>query len=140
MRRIYPRDVFSGAWLKLDELADKNVLVSSELVYAELAVQDDEVTAWAGTHSSMFIPLDEDVQIKAKAILKVHKNLIDLRRRKSGADPFVIALAIVINCAVVTEEKPSGGPPKIKIPDVCKINSIECITLLDMLRREGLRL
>jgi hypothetical protein len=140
MRRVYPRDVFLGVWAKLDELADKTILVSSELVYTELAAQDDEVTAWAGMHSSMFIPLDNDVQIKAKAILKAHRNLVDLKRRKSGADPFVIALAMVIDCAVVTEEKPSGGPPKVKIPDVCKINGLECITLLDMLRKEGLKL
>jgi hypothetical protein len=140
LRRVYPRDVFSGAWLKLDDLASKNILVSSEMVYHELSSQDDEVTAWANEHDSIFIPLDAAVQIQAKEILRSHSSLVDLKRRKSGADPFVIALAIVMSCAVVTEERPSGGPPKVKIPDVCKAKGIECITLLEMLRREGLRL
>ena len=52
----------------------------------------------------------------------------------------MIAGAAVYSCAVVTEEKPSGGPPKVKIPDVCKLLGVRCITMLDMLREEGLRL
>ena len=50
------------------------------------------------------------------------------------------AHAILRKCVVVTEEKPSGGPDKSKIPDVCRAYSVECIRVLDMFRREGLRL
>ena len=66
--------------------------------------------------------------------------MLDLKKSKSGADPFLIAVAMLHKCSIVTEEKPSGGPHKSKIPDVCKAYSIECIPLLEMLRRECLRL
>ena len=36
MRRVYPRDVFPSAWIKLDELASNGVLFSSEQVFEEL--------------------------------------------------------------------------------------------------------
>jgi hypothetical protein len=140
MRSVYPPDVFPGAWTKLDNLADAGVLVSIEDVLEELKHQEDDVCDWARKHPSIFHALDGPVQQKVREILRTHGNLVDIKRRKSGADPFVIAHAILNKCIVVTEEKPSGGPDKSKIPDVCKAYNVECIRVLDMFRREGLRL
>ena len=140
MRRVYPEDVFPSAWRKLSGLAESGVLVSLELVLNELEAQDDVVFQWAENYRAVFHPLDEAVQREARRVLSTHQNLLDLKRRKSGADPFVVAHAIVNRCAVVTEEKPSGGPHKSKIPDVCKAYHVECITILEMFRKEGLRL
>src|SRR5437016_7896189 len=140
LQRTYPRDVFPGAWTLVDKLSRSGVLVSVEDVLEELKGQDDAVFKWAKKNKSIFLPLDEAIQTEAKNILGQRPNLVDLKRRKSGADPFVIAAAAVYSCAVVTEEKPSGGPPKVKIPDVCKLLGVRCMTVLDMLRDEGLRL
>ena len=140
MRRIYPKDVFPGAWNKLQELVRSGILISLELVLEELKYQDDEVLSWAKENLEIFLPLDEAIQKKAKEILKTHKNLIDLKRRKSGVDPFLIASAAINRCAVITEEKPSGGPHKSKIPDVCRAYNVECLAILEMFRKEGLRL
>ena len=140
MRRVYPPDVFPGAWKKLGSLADSGILVSIEEVSEELKHQEDDVYEWACQHSSIFHPLDGPVQKQARKILSTHANLVDLKRRRSGADPFLIAHAIISKCTVVTEEKPSGGPDKFKIPDVCRAYHIECIKILDMFRKEGLRL
>jgi hypothetical protein len=133
-------DVFPGAWDKLDSLADSGLLASAEMVFEELGRQDDEVLDWAKQHTEIFLPLDEAVQIEVRRILENHINFIDLKRQKSEADPFVVATAVVKGCTVVTEEKPSGGPDKKKIPDVCKTEGLTCIPVLEMLRREGLRL
>jgi hypothetical protein len=93
------------------------------------------------TCAPMFLPLDAPIQTKAKEILaRFPTGFLDLRKRKSGADPFIVAAAIVKNAAVVTEEKRSGGPDKVKIPDVCASFRVECFPLLELLRREGLRL
>jgi len=138
LRRTYPKDVFPGVWDKVGELAETGTLISIENVYEELKVQDDEVLEWADEHSEIFKPLDEQIQIETREILEEHPNLIDLKRRKSGADPFLIATAMVFSCSVVTEEKPSGGPNRSKIPDVCRANGIGCIRLLEMLRAEQL--
>ncbi len=139
MRRVYPRDVFPSAWEKLDDLAESEIIASTEDVFEEIKSQDDEILEWAYEFEGMFHPLSEVIQLSAIKILKTHDNLIDLRKRKSGADPFVIATAMVHSCIVVTEEKPSGGPSRSKIPDVCQHYGIKCIKILDMLRKEGLR-
>jgi hypothetical protein len=139
-RRVYPLDVFPSAWAKLDTLAADGTLISTEQVLEELKAEDDEVFAWARKFRGIFLPLDDNVQVTARKVLETHSNLIDLKRRKSGADPFVVATAIGNACSVVSEEKPSGGPQRSKIPDVCGYYKIECINLLEMLRRERLKL
>jgi len=139
LRRTYPKDVFPGVWDKVGELAESEILISVEDVYEELKVQDDEVLEWANEHVE-FKPLDEQIQIKASEILENYPNLLNLKKRKSSADPFLIATAMVFSCSVITEETPSGGGPYLKIPDICRSNGIDCIRLLDMLRTENLRL
>ena len=142
LRRVYPQDVFSPVWELLSDLAASGVVASIDQVFEELKAQaDDVVTKWAEAHDSIFLPLDAPVQTKAKEILaRFPDTFLDLRKRKSGADPFVVAAAIVNTAAVVTEEKKSGGPGKVKIPDVCESFGVECLPLLELLRREGLRL
>ena len=140
LRRVYPQDVFPGVWDKVSQLADDGVLISVEDIYEELRVQDDEVLQWAKEHSAIFVPLDDRIQLKVREILHSHIGLLDHRRRQSSADPFLIALAIVRSCTVVTEEKPSGAGQRPKIPNVCRDYGVKCITLLDMLRAEKLRL
>lgn len=140
MHRVYPRDVFPGAWDKLNDFAESGILASTEQVLEELRVQDDEAFRWASQHAGVFLPLDERIQIEARRILADHRKLVDLKKKRSAADPFVIATAMVYSCVVVTEETPSGGPEKEKIPDVCRAHGLECIQILEMFRREGLRL
>lgn len=141
LRRVYPEDVFPGVWKLMDALASNGIVKSVDDVFEELKAQDDGVYKWAQRNKGIFLPLSPDIQAKATTILSVYgENFIDLKRRKSGADPFIVAAAIISNCAVVTEEKPSGGPPKVKIPDVCRTHNTRCITVLDVLRAEGLRL
>jgi len=140
LRRVYPKDVFPGVWDKLDKMAESGLLISTEEVYEELKVQEDVVFQWAKNHSAIFMPLDEITQNEVKNILAKHPELIDLKKRKSSADPFLIACARVNACAVVTEEKTSGGSQRPKIPDVCRDEKIECISLLELFRREGLKL
>ena len=67
--------------------------------------------------------------------MKDHPRLVDTVKGRSGADPFVIALAATTNptMTVVTEEQPG----KTKIPDVCKAEKIECIGLADLIEREN---
>ena len=140
MRRVYPIDVFPGVWNKLDELAQNGTVISVDPVLRELEVQDDVVTAWARRHEAAFVPLDDAIQQEATRILAAHPGLVDLKQRKGGADPFVIACAFVNSCIVVTEENKTLGFGRVKIPNVCDALNIRCIRLLEMLRHEGLKL
>lgn len=138
--RSYPPDVFPGVWEKVEQLISDQAVCSSEEVYHEIVAEDDALADWAKRRQEIFLPTDEDVQHNVKDILQTHSNLLELKKNKSGADPFLIAVAMIHKCAVVTEEKPSGGPERSKIPDVCRAYQIECIKVLEMLKREGLRL
>lgn len=138
MRRVYPFDIFPAVWERMSQWADNGVIDSIELVYDELAAQDDEVLDWAEDHKHIFTQLDEAVQEQASRVLSTHGNLVDLKRRKSGADPFLIGHAIVHGTTVVTEERPVGpGAKLVKIPNVCPAYSVYCIKLLDLFRAEG---
>lgn len=138
MRRVYPIDVFPTVWERMGQWADDGVVGSIELVYDELAVQDDEVLEWAEQHKHIFTQLDEAVQQEGSRVLSTHGNLVDLKRRKSGADPFLIGHAIVNGTTIVTEEQSVGpGAKLVKIPNVAPAYSVYCIKLLELLRAEG---
>lgn len=137
---IYPVDVFPGVWEKIDGLIDDGILVSAEDVLEELSTKDDDLLGWAKVRDHIFKELTEEVQDSAIRILQTHANLIDIKNNKSSADPFIIATAQVLGGVVVTEEESSGGPERSKIPDVCHYYSIGCVSLLDMLRQESLKL
>lgn len=140
MSETYPKDVFPGVWKKVDALIDQGVIISVEDVYEELSSKDDDVFQWAKSRGNIFKILDVSIQNSAIEILQSHANLLDLKNNKSSADPFLIATARVHRGIVVTEEDFSGGVHKSKIPDVCRDYEVECINLLEMLRREELRL
>lgn len=139
MRHTYPKDVFPAAWELLTNLAKIGVLVSVEDVLEELSLFDDEILQWANEQAQIFLPLSENIQVRAVEILSSHAGILDLRKNKSSADPFVIATAIEHSCIVVTEEKASNSPIRHKIPNVCADYSVECMPILEMFRREGLR-
>jgi len=135
--RHYPPDVFPGLWHGLEELIETNRLIATEEVLYELERKEDEVYAWAKGRSSMFVPIDEKIQPVVADILNDFEKLLDTRENRSGADPFVIALAKVEGCTVVTGEKATGTPNRPNIPDVCAALNVPCVSLLQLIRNEG---
>lgn len=138
MRRRYPIDVFPRVWELVENLISGGIIIATDEVKEEIEKQEDGLTEWTKNQNGLFVPIDESIQIEVTNILSGHSNLVDTKRNKSGADPFVIALAKLNNCSVVSEEQPSRSPQASKIPDVCHFHDVECIKLLEMLRREGL--
>lgn len=139
MRHTYPKDVFPTAWALLTNLAESGALISVEDVLEELDLFDDEILQWAKAQGHIFCPLSENIQANAVQILTSHPGILDLKKNKSSADPFIIATAMDHACTVVTEEHLSNSPIRHKIPNVCGDYKVECIAILEMFRREGLR-
>jgi hypothetical protein len=100
----------------------------------ELRVQDDEVLAWVEELDDLFVAVDMPIQEKVREILRDHPRLIHAGR--SGADPFVIALASLNDCTVVCEEG-RGKLTTPKIPDVCDALGIRCIRLFQVVMEQG---
>lgn len=138
LRRIYPERAFPQVWQLVETLASSGRIISVEDVLIELEAFDDVIKQWVIAHESIFLPLTADVQTAARAILAAYPTLVDVKKRKSSADPFLIAVAQVRSAVLVTEEKISGGPGRVKIPDVCRGLGMSCIPLLQMLLDEGL--
>uniref|UniRef100_A0A832H1Q1 DUF4411 family protein n=1 Tax=Oscillatoriales cyanobacterium SpSt-402 TaxID=2282168 RepID=A0A832H1Q1_9CYAN len=142
----YPPDVFGVVWDAMDQLAESGVIVSSVEVLDELRKTEDKndiVLMWAERHERIFLPLDGFVQQKALEILAIFENLVDLNKKKSSADAFVIGTAMMYACAVVTDERPTNNTAvsghKVRIPDVCKYYKVRYVNLVEMLRAEGVR-
>ena len=110
------------------------------MIEQELRKKDDGCHKWFLENSlqDFFIQLTDSVQNAVSDILinPNYQRLVEDRKGTYGADPFVIALAKVEDLIVVTGEKASGNLAKPKIPDVCADMGIECINILDLMRRE----
>ena len=135
----YPIKNFPTLWDKIDELIRNHRLKMSDVVFEE-AMRDAEIMEWCsqrklGQHLRSIS--HESIQEKINEIQSTFPGLVDARRGKSEADPWVIAFAMVIpNSIVVTQESP-GSVTKPKIPDVCEHFDVECIKIVDLIKREN---
>lgn len=136
--RWYPPDLFPRLWENIELLIKEKRLIASEEVLVELEKKDDDVFKWA-KKQDMFYPLSTEIQIKVSEILSKFPRLIDSRKDRSQADPFVIALAIKEKCLVITGEKNQGTADKPRIPIVCQFFGIKPINIVQLIRSEGWR-
>jgi hypothetical protein len=133
--RIYRPKNFGFVWDGFDTLISAGRLRASIEVYNELQKKDDELFAWCKKRKAkMFVEIDQTTQLIVAQIMRDHPRLVDTTKGRSGADPFVIALAGSVNpfMVVVTEESPG----KSRIPDVCAARAIQCCGVADMIERE----
>src|SRR5438477_12172340 len=93
-RRVYRPKNFGFVWDGFDSLIKDKRLCASIEVYNELLKKDDELFAWCKERKEdLFLEIDDDIQEIVKEILLDHPRLVDTVKGRSGADPFVIALA-----------------------------------------------
>jgi hypothetical protein len=135
--RDYPPEVFPSLWVKLDECVKGGIVRCSEEVYVELEKRDDGLHDWLKSRKEVVVPIDQEIQAIVLELLAAYPRLVDTHRNRSQADPFVIATAERLQAVVVTGEKPRGKLDTPKIPDVCEVRKIRCISLLEMLRELG---
>ena len=136
--RFYPRDIFEPHWQWIEKLIQEGIVRSTELVKTELSVTEDELFEWAKEQNGLFIPINTEIQPVLQEIVAQFPQLTDHHRDRSGADPWVVALAIVENCPVVTYEK-MGKATAPKIPNVCEQFGVKCFTWIEVLRETGFK-
>jgi hypothetical protein len=137
-RMNYPYLNFPRLWNEdLPALVASGDLRATEEVKFELDRQDDELVQWIEEYKNdLFLEVDEAIQQEVRAILASHTALVHAGRGRSGADPFVIALAKINICTVVTEEG-RGSVKHPKIPDVCEALGVPCMRLVDLISEQG---
>ena len=134
-RRAYRPKNFGFVWDGFDSLIEAKRLYASIEVYNELEKKDDDLFAWCKERKDeMFVEIDDKIQKIVTEILRDHSRLVDTVRGRSGADPFVIALAETTEpFMVVLTEEPRG---KVRIPDVCDARGVKWHNLADMIEEE----
>ena len=137
----YPIDMFPDFWTNLEALIQDGVISSPDAVLEELSKIDDGLLEWAKRNQSLFHPLTLEIQKVIREILsnKDYQRLIDTRKNRSMADPFIIAQAKVYGLVVVTEEQFDTKRKHVRIPDVCRAMNIEFDSVLGFMRRENMK-
>ena len=136
----YPVDVFPTLWNRIDEWGKIGRILAPEEVIREIEKIEDDLNEWLRQRPYISQPPDEQVQREVRDILGPGRfsRLVDTKKGRSIADPWVIAQARVSKAVVVTEEKLSEGRSP-KIPDVCRAVGIEYINVLELIRAMELK-
>jgi len=142
MNRFYPKTFMPDLWNKLDTLIASGNIISHEYVKNELSYkskkgQPDFLSEWIKDRSNIFRSITpEQIEI-VKTILEKFPGLIDYKKEKEEADPWIIALAkeeieqpslFKKDVSVVTME--SARSPQ-KMPAVCTSFHIPYLDLFD---------
>ena len=133
-----PPKNFGFVWTRFDALIEARRIRASIEVYREMERKDDEVFAWCKDRKDkLFVEIDDLCQQHVIRLMANYPRLVDTVKGRSGADPFVIALAATLRppMVVVSEENPG----RQRIPDVCHAEGIRCIRLPDLIEAEDWR-
>ena len=139
-RFLYPMKNFPALWQEFEKLIKSDQLKMSELVFEEV-MQDEVLDKWC--RDKVLKPyleskIDDSDQKTVRNILSKYPGMLNVKKGTSGADPWVVALAMKFqNVIVVTEEKSTGNLQHPRIPDVCKVSNIECVTIAGIVRKEN---
>jgi hypothetical protein len=76
------------------------------------------------------------VQREVRRLMGAHHDRTRPLKGISGADPFVIAMARVTGSVAVADEHP-GSQENRKIPYICNVEGVPCITFQGLMRAEG---
>ena len=137
----YP-DQFPGFWDKFNQAVAAGKIISVAEVHRELDEQlpsASHLSEWVETHKNIFIvpPAPATEFVRDIFSIRHFQALISEQNRlvgRTSADPFLIAVAKVLNGCVVTEKK--GKPNAPKIPNVCQHFGVDCTNLQGFMERE----
>ena len=136
----YAPDQCPEYWDILDQLARDGRIFCCEEVKREIEKHDDELCAWLKVRPHFVDEINPEVQHHLRAVLKKFPRLVDTKKDRSMADPWVVAHAIAKKAVVVTKEMPVGASAKApKIPDVCNGFSVRWINDFQLIRELGIR-
>ncbi len=137
----YPEQ-FPSFWDKFNQSVDVGEIISVREVFRELDhdASVPHLSYWIRHHRSIFMTPNAAATQFVSTIFSVphFQALVPERNRLAGrpnADPFIIAMAKVINACVVTEEKERPNAPKI--PNVCRHFGVDCTNLQGFMTRES---
>ena len=139
--RRYPPDIFPAVKEKMEQLVAANKLIAPEGVRGEVNhVGSHGLKQWANNHRAIFLPHSAALQHEATDIQQRFPGFIDLTAIHDEADRWIVGLAKIKSCAVLSHEtraRTKKKPPRSHyVPDVCDELAIKCVDFLQMMRAE----
>lgn len=142
----YGMDFCPAFWEFIDKKAPSSSIASIEFVYNEIVDGADELAMWIEDRKDYihFLNLDDDdTQNKFIEIANyVNSNgfgQAHIDKFLSGADPWLIAKASVLDATIVTHEVLVNGHgiKKVKIPNICDAFGVKYTNPFEMIRNLG---
>jgi len=138
--RNTPRAAFPSLWDQVGLLLGQSRAVVPEEVVHELERGTDDLAAWVKAAASPHGTTKEVLNL-VKTIARRYPTWATNGTR-NGADPFVVATAVICEATVITQEglsrkRPASARPSI--PSVCADYGLIAIGPNDLIAREGWR-
>lgn len=128
----------------LDALIRVGRLRTVRVVLDEIDRHNQSLSEWSQVHKEQLLLKDDDSLLNAAfQMVRQFPELYDSNRNRLQADPFLIGAAQINYLVVVADERPrhlrrQRSQNELHIPDVCAQLGIQCLTLDEMLRAEGI--
>lgn len=137
------RDYFRPAtwprfWDNVEAMIREGRLVASEFVLHELQRHKDAVWSWAKRQDGLFVPFTEDQVQPMFEVMRTYPMFVKKLESRTGADPFVVALALARKYEVVSNER-GGNDQRPTIELACRGFGIGHVGLFDFPEKEGWR-
>lgn len=144
--RHYGMDFCPVFWDFIEKEATKTTLASIDMILEEINDYEDELSIWSSERKNLIFTISSDsieIQNKFGEIAEyVNSHIIYKRSEKdrflAKADPWLIAVASIMNATVVTHEV--LVPPnstKVKIPNIANVFNVNWINPYNMIRSLG---
>lgn len=145
---LFSKDRIPELWLHIEELVKEGKIIASREVYYELEKHaTEDLLEWLKKHKDMFVFNRAQVE---KAELLINDFYSKYKRGYKpdigdGADPFVVATAMVNDAVVFTQEtiQAPHDPSTVntpRIPTVCSHYGVECVSITEFIDREGFKI
>lgn len=143
----YPIDLFPSFWETIKGLIEDGTIAIHEMVLNEINEKEDFLGPWlTGTVSFSRAKISQEgfsiylgLCAWAENNPQYNEKAIDEFKENSRADAWICAEAKAGNFTVVTDERSSNSPNKVKIPNVCNANGIQCISNFEFMRINNFR-
>jgi hypothetical protein len=143
--RYYAFDLCPGFWDWMDHIVKRGEVLTIEMVRNEVLGGNDDLAKWMKARSKAAWIIPEAEVETQQAFQRIASSLetkgytqAALNEFLSGADPWLVAKAKVIQATVVTMETlNSKSKVRVPLPNVCKDEAVQYVSTFDFLRSMG---
>jgi hypothetical protein len=132
-RTYYSPYINPDYWALLESLAREGKIFTPMEIYEELSAGGDDLFDWIKQHKDIFVrTMDENVQQELVNLFldPAVQELIDTKKKKNLADPFLLAYGKAYKATVVANDR--------RVKTICIKYNIECIKDFEFIQQNNI--